>query len=202
MSAQLFYLYDTHCPWSYATLPLVNEISNVYPEIEIHLLHCARYEGDENISIQTIDAVEEDSSVQFSENYIANQKHAKDSTLSANLMAWVSNKVPGVALDVLNALFTAHFEQSNELLSADDTADLVSQFKLSPPSKIFTLDKLTKDAEIAIHGIDELQEVIGTQSIPAILLAVDENLILLNHNLYLKHPKAIVEAVKLELGES
>lgn len=202
MSAQLFYIYDTHCPWSYATLPLVNEIMTVYPEMDLHLLHCGRYEGDENISIQTIDDVEEDSNIKFNDDYITNQKHAKDSTLAANLMAWVSNKVPRSALDVLNALFDAHFKQSNELLSDDDTADIVSKFKLSPPSKVFTLAKLTKDAEMAIYGINELQEVMGTQAIPAILLGVDENLILLNHSLYLKQPKAIVEAVQLELAKS
>ncbi len=202
MSAQLFYIYDTHCPWSYATLPLVNEITHAYPEMELHLLHCARYEGDENISRQTTEAVEEDSTVKFSQSYLSNQKQAKDSTLAANLMAWVSNKVSRSSLDVLNAIFQAHFNDANEILSEDDASDVIKNFKLSPPSKVFTLDKLTKDAEIAIHGINELQEVIQTQAIPAILLAVDENLILLNHNLYLKHPKAIVEAVKLELAKS
>jgi hypothetical protein len=40
----------------------------------------------------------------------------------------------------------------------------------------------------------------GTKAIPALLLAIDERLILLNHNFYLKHPKAIVEAIDLELA--
>jgi protein-disulfide isomerase-like protein with CxxC motif len=201
MSAQLFYLYDTHCPWSYATLPLVNEIVSAYPEIELQLLHCARYEGDENISKQTIEDVEDDSTVKLNETYLQQLKHAKDSTLAANLMAWVSNKVPHIGLEVLNGMFEAHFTQANEMLSIDDMSELITEFKLSPPNKVFTIEKLTKDAELSIHGINELQEIIGTQAIPAILLAVDENLILLNHNLYLKHPKAIVEAVKLELAE-
>lgn len=201
MSAQLFYIYDTHCPWSYATLPLVNEIASACPELELQLLHSARYEGDENIAKSTIEAVEDDSSITFNDTYIQTLKQAKDSTLTANLMAWVSNKIPKNALDVVNALFKAQFTQANELLSIDDLEYIISEYKLSPPNKVFTLEKLTKDAEIAIYGINEIQEIIGTQAIPAIMLAIDENLILLNHNLYLKHPEAIVEAVKLELSK-
>ena len=201
MSAQLFYIYDTHCPWSYATLPLVNEIAYAFPELELQLLHCARYEGDENIAKTTIEAVEDESPIVFNNTYIQALKQAKDSTLAANLMAWVSNKVPRSALDVLNTLFEAQFTQVNELLSIDDIEDIIGEYKLSPPNKVFTIEKLTKDAEIAVYGINELQEIMGTQAIPAIMLAIDENLILLNHNLYLKHPKAIVEAVKLELSK-
>lgn len=201
MSAQLFYIYDTHCPWSYATLPLVNEIVAALPEIELQLLHCARYEGDENISKITVEAVEDDSLVTFNDIYMQQLKQAKDSTLAANLMAWISNKVPHIALDVLNAIFEAHFTQANEMLSVDNASDIIDAFKLSPPNKVFNIDKLSKDAEMSIHGINELQEVMGTQAIPALLLAVDENLILLNHHLYLKHPEAIVEAVKLELDK-
>jgi len=60
-------------------------------------------------------------------------------------------------------------------------------------------NKLTKDAEFAIHDIFEIQEIIGTQAIPAMLLACNENLVLLNHNLYLESPESIIDAVKLEL---
>ena len=201
MSAQLFYIYDTHCPWSYATLPLINEIASAYPELELQLLHCARYEGDENIAKTTIEDVENDSSVTFSNSYIQALKQAKDSTLTANLMAWVSNKIPKAALGVVNSLFDSQFTQANELLSFEDIEDIINEYKLSPPNKVFSVERLTKDAEIAVYGINELQELIGTQAIPAVMLAIDENLILLNHNLYLKHPKAIVEAVKLELSK-
>lgn len=200
MSIQLFYIYDTHCPWSYATLPLVNEIMNAHPDFTLNLLHCARYEGDENISKKTLEAIEDDSSINFSNDYLSTLKQAKDSTLTANVMSWVSNKVPHVGLELLNALFTAHFEQGNELSSYDEISDIINEFKLSPPNKVFTLEKFTKDAEILLSNLEELQEIIGTKAIPALLIAIDEKLVLLNHNLYLKHPKAIVEAIELELN--
>ena len=44
-----------------------------------------------------------------------------------------------------------------------------------------------------------MQEIIGTPAIPALMLAIDDNLILLNHNLYLKDPTTIVEAINLEI---
>jgi protein-disulfide isomerase-like protein with CxxC motif len=201
MSVQLFYIYDTHCPWSYVTLPLVNEIMTVHPEFTLNLLHCARYEGDENISKKTIESIEDDSSTVFSDVYMKQLKQAKDSTLTANVMSWVSNKVPQVGLELVNLLFKAHFEQANELRTFDDISDIVNELKLSPPNKVFTLEKFTKDAEISLSNLEELQEIMGTKAIPAILMAIDEELILLNHNLYLKHPKAIVEAVELELNK-
>ena len=43
---ELFYIYDTHCPWSYATTKLTNEIAKAFPQIKINLWHCANYEGD------------------------------------------------------------------------------------------------------------------------------------------------------------
>lgn len=200
MSVQLFYIYDTHCPWSYVTLPLVNEIIAAHPEFTLNLLHCARYEGDENISKNTIESIEDDSSTVFSDVYMKQLKQAKDSTLTANVMSWVSNKVPQVGLELVNSLFKAHFEQGNELRSFDDISEIINDLKLSPPNKVFTLEKFTKDAEISLNNLEELQEIMGTKAIPAILMAIDERLILLNHNLYLKHPKAIIEAVELELN--
>ena len=199
MSTDLFFIYDTHCPWSYATLPLVNAIKSEFPEITLHLWHAARYEGDENIAKQTIENVSNDSNCVFNQDYLAQLKHAKESTLAANLMAWIEHKIPQQALPILNALYKAHFEQANELASFEDVEDIISEFKLSPPQKVFTQKKLTKDAEIIMHDIIDLQELINTQAIPALLLAVDDNLILLSHNFYLKDPSAIVDAVKLEL---
>jgi len=199
MSTELFFIYDTHCPWSYASLPLVNAIKSAFPEIKLHLWHSARYEGDENIAKQTIENVINDSNCTFNQDYLSQLKHAKNSTLAANLMAWIEHKIPEEALPVLNALYKAHFEQANELSSIEDVADIISEFKLSPPKKVFTKEKLTKDADIIMHDITELQDFINTQAIPALLLAVDDNLILLNHNLYLKNPDAIVDGIKLEL---
>ena len=96
--AQLFFLYDSHCPWSYATTSLVNHIAQAFPEITINLWHCARYEGDEMISKSTLDAVTKDSGIVFNQKYMTSIEDAQDSTLAANLLAWTQAKVPSLAL--------------------------------------------------------------------------------------------------------
>lgn len=200
MNTQLFFMFDTHCPWSYATLPLVNKIAEAYSDINLHLLHCARYEGDENISKKTLLDVEDLSNTRFSPIYNESLSMAKDSTLAANFVSWISTKVPYETLNVVNALMKAHFEEGNPLTTQDDVASLISEYKLSPPAKVFSIDKLTRNAEVVLSEIIELQEVIGTEAIPALLLAIDDKLILLNHNLYLADHNAIIDAVKLELA--
>ena len=200
MNTQLFFIFDTHCPWSYATLPLVNKIAEHFDEMNIHLLHCARYEGDENISKKTLNDVEELSLTTFTSKYTDALSIAKDSTLTANFVSWITNKVPREALKVVNALMKAHFKEGNQLTSQDSVASLVSEYKLSPPTKVFSLEKLTRNAEIVLSEIIELQEIIETEAIPALLLAIDDKLILLNHNLYLADHNAIIDAVKLELA--
>ncbi len=201
MNAELFFIYDSHCPWSYATTSLVNEVSTAFPDIKLHLWHNARYEGDELITKNTIDAVIDDSNIEFSPQYIKQLNNESDSTISANILAWAQNKVPHLELPLLNAIQAKHFQQGSPLTAESDFDDIVSEFKLSPPSKVFNKNKLTKDAEMIIHDIFEFQEVINTTATPALLIAVDDNLILLNHNLYLKQPEAIVEAIQLELKD-
>lgn len=201
MSAELFFIYDSHCPWSYATTPLVEAIHQAFPEIELHLWHCARYEGDEQISHKTLDQVEQDSTITFTSNYKAQLNNAVDSTNAANILAWVANKMPSNTLPLLTAIQQQHFEQGNSLKATEDFDNVIKEFKLSPPAKVLKSDKFTKDAEFTFAHIEEIQEVIGTQAIPALLLAVNDDLVLLNHNLYLKDPRAIVEAVKQELAK-
>ena len=201
MSAELFFIYDSHCPWSYAATPLVEAIHQSFPEIELHLWHCARYEGDEQISSKTLAQVEEDSNVVFSPLYKEQLKNAADSTIAANILGWVDNKMPNNTLAILSAIQQQHFEQGISLKSPEEFEDLISKFKLSVPAKVLKNDKFTKEAEFTFAHIEEIQEVIGTEAIPALLLAVNEDLVLLNHNLYLKKPSAIVEAVKLELSK-
>lgn len=193
-------MFDTHCPWSYAALPLVNKIAEAYSDISIQLFHCARYEGDENISKKTLIDVEALSNTRFPTNYTDNLASAKDSTLAANFVSWITTKVPYDALNIVNELMRAHFEEGNPLTCQDDLSELIAEYKLSPPAKVFSLDKLTRNAEIALSEVLELQEVMGTSSIPALLLAIDDKLILLNHNLYLSDHNAIIDAVKLELA--
>ena len=200
MSAELFFVYDSHCPWSYASTPLVNEIANAFPDIIINLFHCARYEADDKISSATISAVTTDSAATFSTAYQKQLKQNVDSVMTANLMAWVDQKSPHASIALLNALQEAHFQQGKPLNTKEEFEDIIAELKLSPPSKVFTNKKLSKDAEIAVHDIFELQEIINTQAIPALLLAVGENLIMLNHNLYLPTPASIVDAVAQELN--
>ncbi|XQW86173.1 protein-disulfide isomerase [Thalassotalea piscium] len=201
MSAELFFIYDSHCPWSYASTSLVEAITQAFPEIELHLWHCARYEGDEQIGNKTLEQVELDSNVIFTSAYKEQCKNAVDSTIAANLLAWVANKIPENTLPLLTTIQEQHFEQGNPLKSADDFDAIIEQYKLSPPAKVLKNDKYTKEAEYTLTYIEEIQEVIGTQAIPALLLAVNNDLVLLNHNLYLKDPSAIIEAVKLELAK-
>ena len=171
-NAELFYIYDSHCPWSYASTVLVEKVLSAFPSITFRAMHISYYDGDNN---------------------------AKDSTLVANLMAWVQNKSAKSAFELLTKLQHAHFILGNELTDKDSVSDIIDELKLSPPAKCLQSNKLTKDAEFAIHDITEIQELIGTQAIPAMLLAYNERLVLLNHNLYLENPNAIVDAVKLEL---
>ena len=201
MNAELFFIYDSHCPWSYAASSLVNVISKNYPDIKLNLWHCARYEGDELVSKQTIDDVVNFSECKFSSHYLDKLSLEKDSTISANLLAWTQTKVPHLTLPLLNALQEKHFQQGIALTSESDFSDIINELKISPPNKIFNNEKLTKEAEMTLHAIFELQEVIQTSAIPAVLLAVGDNLTLLNHNLYLQEPSSIVEAIKLELNK-
>ncbi|SET33424.1 hypothetical protein [Thalassotalea agarivorans] len=201
MQTSLFFIYDSHCPWSYVSTALVNQVHAAFPKMPLYLLHDAHFDGEDMMTTQQIDNVEKDSDLTFTAQYKESLSEYRDSTLIANLMAWASNKQPQHALALLNALQKAHFEQGNPLTSADDVMAICEQLKLSPPKKALAFDKLSKDAESVLFDIDEFREIIGTNAIPALMLAVNDNLILLNHNLYLKQPSAIVDAVKLEIKE-
>ena len=198
-NADLFYIYDSHCPWSYASAVLVEKVLSAFPKITLRAMHVGYYDGDNKVSPLTLTAVGEFSKVKFGDNYVDTLNYPKDSTLVANLMAWVQNKSAKSAFELLTKLQHAHFVLGNELTDKESVIDIIDELKLSPPAKCLQSNKLTKDAEFAIHDIIEIQEIIGTQAIPALLLACNESLVLLNHNLYLENPDAIVDAVKLEL---
>lgn len=198
-NAELFYIYDSHCPWSYASTVLVEKVLSAYPSITLRAMHIGYYDGDNKVSPATLTAVGEFSQVPFGVNYIDTLNYPKDSTLVANLMAWVQNKSAQSAFELLKKLQHAHFVLGNELTDKESVMDIIDELKLSPPAKCLQSNKLTKDAEFAIHDIIEIQEIIGTQAIPAMLLAYGESLVLLNHDLYLENPDAIVDAVKVEL---
>ena len=199
--AQLFFLYDSHCPWSYAVTPLVNEINNAFPDITLHLWHTAFFDGNTKVSKKEINEVETLAAINFSSQYKDKINDNKNSSIAANIMTWAQHKTPELALPLLNALQQAHFEQGNSLTTPDDLTDIVSTLKFSPPAKVFKNDKLSKDVLMQLEEIFSLQEIIGTEAIPALLLAVDDQLVLLNHNFYLTQANAIVEAVQLELNK-
>jgi len=204
MSAELFFIYDSHCPWSYAVTPLVNAVNTSLPELPINLWHCAYFSDadDQNIvTKQQISQVKELAMVNFSPSYTKKLSQGKDSTLCANLMTWAASKTSSQALALLNALQLAHFSTGNDLSEQNDFTHIVEEFKLSAPAKVFNKTKLTNDAEAQVHEIYALQDIISTQAIPALLLAVNDELILLNHNLYLQNPDAFVDAIKLELNK-
>lgn len=204
-SAQLFFLYDNHCPWSYVVTPLVNEIIDAFPDIELHLLHAAYFDGNNDANIANkkaeIAQVEKLANINFSNDFKEILDHNINSTLSANLMTWAQQKTPDLALSLLNALQKAYFEQGNQLANPADFDDIIATLKMSPPAKIFK-DKLSKDTLMQLEEIFSLQEIINTEAIPALLLAIDDKLILLNHNFYLTEPKAIIDAVQLELNKN
>ena len=199
MTMELFFIYDTHCPWSYAATPLVNEVSKVFPHINILLWHNAYYDGETYVEQKDIDDVIALSGAEFSQAYLDNLGHKKDSTYAANIMTWAQNKEPQQALTILNNLQRIHFGLGNELDSKESVQEVVKELKLSLPSKILKNEKLTSDAEMVVHEIFALQEVIQTKAIPALLLAIDDELILFNHNFYLDNPKGIIEAIELEV---
>lgn len=204
-SVQLFFLYDSHCPWSFAATPLVNEIHQAYPEIELHLWHSAFFssinEVETKLAEQEVRDVEELANITFTKNYLASLTQSRNSTLAANIMTWAQLKTPDLALPLLNALQAEHFSQGNSLENKQDLTNIIAQLKLSPPAKVFKGEQLSKDALELVQEVYALQDIIQTQAIPALLLAIDDELILLNHNFYLTKPSAIVEAVKLELAK-
>jgi len=198
MSLELFFIYDSHCPWSYATTPLVNELAQAYPEMDIKLLHCAHYNGSDSPGQEQIDAVRELSSVKFGKEHLRFANSPKNSTLIANVMGWIGSKQPAKALAVLNSLQQQHFVQGNPLGCKHDLNQVIEQHKLSAPNKVFK-EELSNEASYVVADIEEMQQYMGTTAFPALLLVTGEKGVLLNHQLYLENPQAIVEAVALEL---
>ncbi|MAG75711.1 MAG: hypothetical protein CL811_03025 [Colwelliaceae bacterium] len=200
MSTQVYFIYDSHCPWSYAATPLVAAIEKQLPNVKVHYLHCGLYDGDNGVDKKTTGTVTDLSGIKFNKAYLGKLNENKDSTLGANLMAWSQSKCPEKSLAILEALQQAHFVEGNPLVTADDVAGIVKSLRLTPPAKCLQSEKLSKDAEFNMADIEEIQEIIGTRHIPALLLAHNDDLVLLNHNLYLLEPAAIVDAINKEIN--
>ena len=195
MTPELFFIYDSHCPWSYASTALVNEIEKSHPEMVIHLWHCAHYDGSDSVGHTHVDSVSKQSGVKFGKEYMRFTDSPKNALMTANLMSWLQSKQPEKALAVLNALQTAHFIEGNPLTCKHDFNHIIEQFKLSPPNKIFKAE-LSNEAQYTLSDIHEMQEVMGTTDFPALLLTEADQAVLLNHSLYLQKPQTIVRAVK------
>ena len=198
MNPELYFIYDSHCPWSYASSALVDALAQAFPEMTIHAWHCVHYDGSDSVGLQQLNAVTKHSTLKFGKAYMRFADSPKDSVMTANLMAWLQKKQPQKLLPVLNALQKAHFNDGNAFTSKHDFSTLIEQFKLSPPNKVFR-SELSDDAEYILADIAELQEFIGTNAFPALLLTQADRALLLDHSLYLKKPQAIVQAVKKEL---
>ena len=198
MTPELYFIYDSHCPWSYASSTLVNAVAEAYPDMIIHVWHCAHYDGSDCAGLQQVDAVAKQSGVKFGKEHIRFADSPKNSIMTANLMAWLQNKQPEKVLPVLDALQKAHFIEGNALGCKHDFTAIIEQLKLSPPNKVFR-SQLSDEAEYILADIAELQEFIGTSAFPALLLSEGDRAVLLDHSLYLMKPDAIVKAVKKEL---
>ncbi|ACA86735.1 protein disulfide-isomerase [Shewanella woodyi] len=198
-SLDLYFIYDSHCPWSYATTPLVNALSEAFPDMNLHLLHCAHFNGSDAAGQEQVDSVLKLSGVKFGREHIRYVNSPKNAVKTANLMAWMQSKQPKKLLPVLNALQKAHFVEGNPLDSKHDFNDIVEQFKLSPSNKVFK-DELSSDAEFVLADIAEIQTMIETNAFPVLLMIADEQGIFIDHSQHLGAPLGVVEAVKKELS--
>ena len=198
MTPELYFIYDSHCPWSYASSPLLNALKKAYPNMAMHFLHCAHYNGSDCAGREQLDAVAKHSVVSFGAEHICDANKPKNSILSANFLAWLQKKQPAKVIDVLNAMQQAHFSDANPLTDKSDFNQIIETFKLSPANKVFK-NELSAEAQCVVSDIEEMQDFIGTSAFPALLLSAGDRAVLLNHSLYLDKPEAIVDAVALEL---
>lgn len=194
MHPELYFIYDSHCPWSYAALPLVNALSESFPEMEVHYWHCAHYNGSDSAGLLQVKEAQKKSLQSFAQEHIRFADSPKNSTMSANFMAWLQSKQAEKLPAVLNALQIEHFVHGNPFGCKNDFKDLIAQFKLSPSNKVFK-DELTNEAQYQQSDIQELQEFMQTSAFPALLLTYGDNALLLEHARYLTKPQGLVKEV-------
>ena len=94
MSPELYFIYDSHCPWSYGCTELVNVIAKAYPEMIIHTWHSAHYDGSDCPGLLQVKEVAQQSAVKFDPEHIRFADSPKNSLMVANLMAWLQRKQP------------------------------------------------------------------------------------------------------------
>lgn len=199
MHPELYFIYDSHCPWSYATTPLVNAIRDNFPEMEIHIWHCAHYDGSDCAGFTQIKEAQKQGLQPFGQEHIRYADSPKNAIVAANFMAWLQEKQTDKALPVLNALQKEHFVEGNPFGCKNDFAHIISEFKLSPPKKVFK-DSLSNEALYQQSDVQELQEFMQTTAFPALLLTNGDSAILLEHARYLKSPENLIKEVKKLIG--
>ncbi|ARD21173.1 protein-disulfide isomerase [Shewanella japonica] len=199
MTTELYFIYDSHCPWSYATNPIVNALQDAYPKMKVHLLHTAHYMGKDSAGEEQMEAAARASGLKFGREHIRYVNSPKNSVKTANLMGWLQSKQADKQLPVLNALQRAHFIEGNPLGTKHDFMDIVAEYKLSPSNKIFR-DELSVDAECVLEAIAEIQQMLGTANFPALVMTVGDNAIFIDHSKYISTPLAVVDAVKKEIA--
>nr|PMH84617.1 protein-disulfide isomerase [Shewanella sp. 10N.286.48.B5] len=199
MTTELYFIYDSHCPWSYAATPLVNALQEAYPEMNVNLLHCANFIGKDSAGEEQMEAAARMSGLKFGRDHIRYANSPKNSVKTANLMGWLQSKQANKQLPVLNAIQRAHFIEGNPLDTKHDFNAIVEKFKLSPSNKVFK-DELSMDAEYVLESIAEIQQVIGTNSFPALVMTVGDNAIFIDHSKYISSPHTVVAAVEQEIA--
>lgn len=199
MTTELYFIYDSHCPWSYATTPLVNALLEAHPDMSVHLLHSAHFIGTDSAGEEQMEEVARISGLKFGRDHVRYVNSPKCSIKTANLMGWMQSKQPQKLLPVLNALQKAHFIEGNPLDTKHDFTDIIEKFKLSPSNKVFK-DELSSDAEYVLEDIAEIQQMIGTTAFPALIMTLDDQAIFIDHSQYLSNPQAVVAAVAKDIA--
>lgn len=199
MTTALYFVYDSHCPWSYAATPLVNALKQAHPEMTVHLLHCAHYIGKDCAGEAQVETVAQISGLKFGKDHLRYVNSPKSSIACANLMTWLQNKQGDKQLDVLNAIQKAHFVNGNPLDKKHDFNAIIEQFKLSPSNKVFR-NELSIDAETALETIAEIQQLIGTSNFPALVMTLNDDAIFIDHSKHLADPQSVVSAVNNEFA--
>jgi protein-disulfide isomerase-like protein with CxxC motif len=177
MTTELYFIYDSHCPWSYAATPLVNALQQAYPDMNVHLLHSAHYIGKDSAGEEQMQAAAKISGLKFGRDHLRYVNSPKNSIKTANLMGWVQSKQADKQLPVLNAIQRAHFIEGNPLDNKHDFTAIVEKFKLSPSNKVFK-DELSTDAEYVLEDIEEIQQIIGTTGFPVMVMTLNYKLAL------------------------
>ena len=195
----LYFIYDSHCPWSYATTPVVAELINAFEFSDLHLLHCAHFNGSDAPKKAQIEQVSKLSKVVFGDNYLTQNQQKVSSIKVANFMSWVQSKQASKEFELLQVIQQQHFVAGNSFETRADFDKIINQYKLSPSNKVFK-DALSHEAESVLAGIAEIGEAIGTNAFPVLVMTSGDQAIFIDHSQHISAPEGVVAAVHKELA--